>query len=62
MLLLQSLLKKVTNSVSEITVSHEMDMITRMEVCSVVITEMEKMFTMLAVSTTFSQVFPSCKV
>ncbi len=58
MLILQNLLKKVTNGVSEIAVSDDMDVITRMEVCSGVITEMGKMFTMLSVSTSFSLLNP----
>ena len=46
------MLKKVANDVSGIIVSDEADIMTRMEVFSGVITEMEKMFAMLSVSTT----------
>ncbi|KAJ7363433.1 hypothetical protein OS493_009587 [Desmophyllum pertusum] len=44
---LGNLLKKVAKGVNEISTSHEVDIITRMEVCLGVITEMEHMFTML---------------
>ena len=47
------MLKKVVKDVSGIVASDEADIMTRMEVFSGVITEMEKMFTMLSVSTTF---------
>ena len=52
--LLQNVLKKVVNDVSEIIESDEADIMTRMEVFSGVITEMDKMFAMLSVSTNFS--------
>jgi len=61
---LQNLLKKVITDVSGITVSDEADIITRMEVFSGVITEMDKMFTMLSVSTSSvlfdNKVLPVC--
>ena len=44
---------KVVKDVSGIIASDEADIMTRMEVFSGVITEMEKMFTVLSVGTTF---------
>ena len=50
LLLLQNVLKKVANGVSEISSSHELELATRMEVLAGIITELEKLFTMLTVS------------
>ena len=60
MLLLQNILKKVANGVSEISTSHELELATRMEVLAGIITELEKVFTMLTVSIPYvaMNVFP----
>lgn len=50
LLLLQNVLKKVANGVSEISSSHELELATRMEVLAGIITELEKVFTVLTVS------------
>lgn len=55
--MLQNLLKKVAHGVSAILASHEVDLITRMEVCEGVVTEMETMFTMLRVSILYVLLF-----
>ena len=59
LLSLQNVLKKVANGVSEISISHELEKLeqtTRMEVLAGIITELENVFTMLTVSTSYVEV------
>lgn len=61
LLLLQNVLKKVANGVSEISSSHELELATRMEVLAGIITELEKVFTVLTVSIPYvAIIFFSC--
>lgn len=48
--MLQNLLNKVADGVSEINKSHDFEVTTRMEVLTGIISELERMFTVLSVS------------
>lgn len=48
--MLQNLLNKVADGVSEINKSHDLEVTTRMEVLTGIISELERMFTVLSVS------------
>ena len=49
--MLQNLFNKVADGVSEINISHDLEVSTRMEVLTGIISELERMFTVLSVST-----------
>lgn len=48
--MLQNLLNKVADGLSEINKSHDLEVTTRMEVLAGIISELERMFTVLSVS------------